>query len=152
MDNKRTSGFWILIIIGVVLNLIYLLGQTMAMINYDFTVSIGLQEPVSEITGVGVAFNKGFGFGDTFFYMPLFVIGIVGLIKRKTYGLFSMVGAMAITIYWPMVSLSAIYFAKGLGDFHFTDYVSYSILLSLIAIYGLWGMGYVYNNRKMLVK
>ena len=98
---KRTTGFWILVSIGIILNLIYLLGQTMAIINYDFAVSIELQEPVNEITEVGVASNKGFGFGDTFFYMPLFVLGIIGLMKRSAWGLYAMFGAMAITIYWP---------------------------------------------------
>ena len=59
----------------------------MTIINYDFAVSIDLQEPVSEITEIGVALNKGFGFGDTVFYIPLFVIGIIGLVKRKVLGL-----------------------------------------------------------------
>jgi hypothetical protein len=39
---KRTRGFWFLIGFGVFLNIFYLLGQTMAIINYDFVVSIGL--------------------------------------------------------------------------------------------------------------
>jgi hypothetical protein len=51
----------------------------MAVIDYDFTVSIDLQESVTEITEVGIALNKGFGLGDTIFYMPLFIAGIIGL-------------------------------------------------------------------------
>ena len=48
-----------------------------------------------------------------------------------------MFGAMAITIYWPIVGLSTVFFAKGAPGWHFTDYISYSILLSIIAIYGI---------------
>jgi hypothetical protein len=81
-STNRTSGFWFLIGLGVLLNIVYLLGQTMAIINYDFAVSIDLQEPANEITEIGVALNKGFGFGDTVFYIPLFVVGIIGLLKR----------------------------------------------------------------------
>ena len=149
---KRTSGFWILISTGILLNLIYLLGQTMAIVNYDFAVSIGLQEPINEITGVGVALNKGFGAGDTFFYMPIFVIGIIGLLKRSVWGLYAMIGAMAVTVYWPIVGLSTVFFAKGAEGWHFADYTSYSILLSLIGIYGIWGLWFLYNNRANLVK
>ena len=149
---KRTTGFWILVSIGVILNLIYLLGQTMAIINYDFAVSIELQEPVTDITEVGVALNKGFGFGDTFFYMPLFVVGIIGLLKRSAWGLYAMFGAMAITIYWPLVGLSTVFYAKGAPGWHFTDYTSYSILLTSIAIYGIWGLWFLYTNRANLVQ
>ena len=149
---KRTTGFWILVSIGIILNLIYLLGQTMAIINYDFAVSIELQEPVNEITEVGVASNKGFGFGDTFFYMPLFVVGIIGLLKKSAWGLYAMFGAMAITIYWPLVGLSTVFYAKGAPGWHFTDYTSYSILLTSIAIYGIWGLWFLYTNRANLVQ
>jgi hypothetical protein len=84
MDRKRGLGFWILISIGILLILMFLLGQTLSLIDYDLTVSLGLQESEEEITKVGVAFAKGFAFGDTVFYIPLFVIGIVGLLKRKS--------------------------------------------------------------------
>jgi len=149
---KRATGFWFLIGFGIFLNLIYLLGQTMAIVNYDFAVSIHLQEPLDEITEIGVALNKGFGFGDTVFYIPLFVIGIIGLLKRAVFGLYTMFGAMAITIYWPIVVLSTVFFAKDSPGWHFTDYSTYSIILLLIIIYGIWGFWFLYKNRAKLVK
>jgi hypothetical protein len=124
----------------------------MAFINYDFTVALELQEPAEEITEVGVAFNKGFGFGDTVVYIPLLLAGIIGMIKKKYWGLFSMSGALAITIYWPVVCLSTLLFAKGSPGFNFTDYLSYSIMLSIICIYGLWGLFFIYRNRNELIK
>jgi len=148
MNNTQKVGFWILVGIGILLNIIYLFGQTMAIINYDFAVSIELQEPLSEITAIGVASNKGFGFGDTFFYMPLFIAGIIGLIKNKVWGVYLLSGAMAITVYWPIVGLSTVFYAKGAEDWYFTDYAAYSILLSLIALYGLWGLWYLYRFYK----
>jgi len=150
--EDRTTGFWFLIGIGMFLNIVYVLGQTMAVLNYEFAVSIGLQEPVNEITEIGVALNKGFGFGDTVFYIPLFVVGIIGLLKRTSLGLYAMFGAMAVTVYWPVVGLSTVIFAKGAPGWHFTNYTSYSILLSLIALYGIWGFLFLYKNRDNLVK
>ena len=113
MKTQRSFSFWLLIGVGILLNIIYLIGQTMAFINYDFTVSMGLQEPLSDITAVGVASNKGFGLGDTIVYIPLFIIGIIGLLRRSELGLYTLFGAMAITLYWPVVALSTLYFAKG---------------------------------------
>jgi len=148
-NNKRGFGFWILIGTGILLNLVYILGQTMAIISYDFTVSIGLQEHVDAITEIGVALNKGFGFGDTIIYIPLFIIGIVGMLRRSELGSYTMFGALAITAYWPVVSLSTIYFAKGAPGWNFTNYASYTILLSLIALYGIWGIWYVLKNSRL---
>lgn len=137
MNHKTTISFWILIGLGILLNIIYLLGQTMAIINYDFTVSVGLQESANEITEVGVALNKGFGFGDTVFYIPIYLLGIIGLLKRKILGLYAMIGAMAITVYWPIVCLATVFYARHAPGFHFADYTSYSIILSIISLYGI---------------
>ena len=123
----------------------------MAVIDYDFAVSIGLQEPVEEITEVGVAMNKGFGLGDTVVYIPLLILGVIGLLKKKIWGFLSMIDALAITVYWPIVALATIFYAKNAKGFNFTDYMSYSILLSLITLYGLFGLLFLYNNRKTLV-
>jgi hypothetical protein len=71
MDSKIRVRFWILIVVSSLLSLLYLLGQTMAFINYDFTVTVELQEPVEEITEIGVALNKGFGFHSTVFLQSL---------------------------------------------------------------------------------
>lgn len=151
MKNRKSFWFWFLIGIGILLNIMYLSGQTMAIINYDFTVSTGLQESIDEITGVGVAFNKGFGLGDTVFYIPLFIAGIIGLIRSKVWGIYTMFGAMAITVYWPIVCLSALFYAKNTPGFNFNSYTEYSILLSLIALYGLCGLWYLYRNKDKLV-
>lgn len=151
MAAKRTKGFWIIMIMGKLLLLILIVGQMMAFINYDFTVSIGLQESKDIIGEMGVAVNKGFGVGDTLIYTPILAIGLIGLWLRKMWGVFAMVGALAITAYWPMVSIFILIYAKDVPGFNFTNYVSYSILLSAITMYGIWGMWYLYKNRKILV-
>ena len=71
MINKRTIGFWILMIFGILILVMLLIGQMMSFINYEFTVSIGLQESVDVIGEMGIAVNKGFGVGDTIIYIPL---------------------------------------------------------------------------------
>ena len=152
MEIKRGLGFWTLIIFAVLLNLMMLIGQTGSLFDYDFTVSIGLQESVEEVTGVGVAWAKGFAFWDTIFYIPLFIVGIIGLFKRKQWGIYSMFSALAITVYWPIVSLYAIFIGKNAFVLTPDKYVTYSIILPLIAIYGLWGMWYLYKNQDNVIR
>jgi hypothetical protein len=144
---KRSFGFWALISIGAVLNIMFIAGQTMSLIDHDLTVALGLQESVEELSEVGIAFARGFAFGDTVFYIPLFVIGMIGLLKRKSWGVFFMFGALAITVYWPAVHLFAIYSGRSSMNLSADKYVSYSVLLPLIIFYGLWGMWFLYKNR-----
>ena len=151
MIETRNIGFWILISLGILLTIMLLMGQTFSLINYDLTVSLGLQESVEEVSEVGVAWAKGFAFGDTVLYLPLLLIGIIGLLKRRSWGFYSMFGALAITVYWPIVSLSTIFIGRTALNLNPDKYVSYSIILPLIAIYGLWGMWYLHKNRSKFI-
>ena len=150
MKNERLKGFWFLMIVGIFILLVLFAGQMMSFINYDFTVSIGLQEPADIIGEMGVAVNKGFGAGDTIIYIPLLTLGLLGLWLKKEWGIYAMISALGITAYWPITSLFILLFAEGIPGFHFNDYVSYTILLSLITLYGLWGIWYIYKNRRIL--
>ncbi len=148
MNEERKTGSWILLVGGFLLLVMLLAGQMMSFIDYDFTVSVGLQESRDILGERGVAMNKGFGVGDTIVYTPLMILGLWGLLFRKRLGLFAMFGAMAITAYWPMVCLFILVYSKGGPGFHFTDYRLYSIVLSLITVFGFWGQWYLYKELK----
>jgi hypothetical protein len=150
MNRPKPIGYRILIVTGFFLLAFLLLGQTMAVIDYDFTVSIGLQESKSVMGEMGVAANRGFGVGDTAVYVPLLALGLYGLLKRRPWGVFSMAGAMAITAYWPVTCMFILIYARNTEGFHFTNYSAYAILLTLITIYGLWGLWYLYSRRNVL--
>lgn len=152
MTGRRPIGFWILTILGIFILVLLLIGQMMSFINYEFTVSIGLQESVDVVGEMGVAVNKGFGVGDTIIYIPLLLIGLVGLWIRKRWGIYAMAGALGITAYWPMVAIFILLFARGTPGFNFTKYTFYSILLTAFTVYGVWGILYLYKNREILVK
>jgi len=149
MNNKRGFGFWMLISVGVLLLLFLLIGQTFSLINYEAAVAYGLQESVQEVSEVGIAFAKGFAFADTLVYIPLLLLGIVGLLKRKKWSVFFMFASCAISVYWPLVHLYAIYIGKNAIVLDPEKYISFPITLSLIIIYGLWGMWYLYKKHDL---
>ncbi len=152
MNTKSYIGFRILIIFSIILLIFLLVGQSFALINYDFLVSIGLQESVEEITLVGIAFAKGFAFGDTVIYIPLIIAGVVGLLKRKRWGFHAFFGSLAISVYWPLVHLFAIIIEQEAITLPPGKYLSFYIILPLIASYGLWGMWYLYKHQNILMK
>ena len=145
-DQYKDKRFWFLISIAVVLIIMFLAGQTLGVFNYDLAVSIGMQESEDEIGRVGIAFAKGFGFADTIVYIPLFLLGIFGLLKNKRWGKYSMFGALAISVYWPIVHLYAIFIDKISITLQPDKYIYYPIVLSLIIVYGIWGMNYLYSR------
>ena len=152
MSNKQDIGFWILMIPGFLILLMLIFGQMMAVIDYDFTVSIGMQEPADVWGEFGVAMNKAFGVSDTLIYLPLLFFGLIGLWLKKSWGLFTMIGALAITAYWPVMHIFYVLYAEGLPGFNFTEFASFITTLIIITLYALCGMYYLYKNRKSLME
>ena len=150
INNKRGFGFWMLISISVLLLVFLLIGQTFSLINYNTAVRLGLQESVEEIGQVGIAFAKGFAFADTAAYIPLLLSGVIGLLKRKKWGVYVMFASCAISVYWPLAHLFAIYIERDAITLQSEKYISFPITLSLIILYGLWGMWFLYRNHKEL--
>jgi hypothetical protein len=146
MNNKKGISFWVLILATIVLIIFLTAGQTLSLIDYDLAIDLGLQESEKEIGKVGIAFAKGFALGDTIFYIPILVLGILGLIKGKKWGALFMFGGLAISVYWPIVHLYAIYIETDAIVLNPDKYISFPIILTLITVYGLWGIIYLYNN------
>ena len=144
---KRNAGFWIVIGIGILLLLFLLLGQTLAVFNFDLAVALGLQETIGEIGKVGIAFAKGFALADTLVYVPLLILGIVGLLTNKKWGYLAMMISLGITVYWPVVHLYAIYIEREAINLAPEKYVTFPVTLGILMIYGLYGMWYLYRNQ-----
>jgi hypothetical protein len=128
------------------------MGQTFSLMNYEAAVTFGLQESVEEVGDVGIAFAKGFALADTIIYNPLLIAGIIGLLRQKKYGVYTLLAACAISVYWPIVHLYAIFIERNAIVLYSEKYVSFPIILSLIIVYGLWGMWYLFKNQKSLIK
>ena len=103
MGKKRNIGFKILIGFSTILLIFLLLGQTFSLINYDWAVSVGLQESETEISRLGIAWAKSFALADTVAYIPLLIAGIIGMVKRTRWGFFAMFASLAMSVYWPIV-------------------------------------------------
>ena len=149
MKEGSPVGMKILLVTGFLLLVMLLAGQTMAIIDYDFAVSMGLQESEEQLGERGVATNKGFGAGDTIVYIPLLVIGLIGIIRRSRWGMLAMGAAMGITVYWPVTCLFILFFSRGMQGFNFTSFTSYTVILSIITLYGIWGIVFLHRNKDL---
>jgi len=141
-DPLTRRGFWFFGLQGPGwLLLIYLvIAQGLTALSYDLGVSMGTQEPAEAITEVGTAFFYGFAFADLVIYIPLLLAGLIGHLRGTQWGRLSLVAALGITVYWPVVCLAALVDVRGAAGWNMGSEAPYWIVLTVIAVWGGWGL------------
>ena len=150
MAQPRPFGFWPLMIGGGILAAVFVAGQSVAVVDYERVVAWGLQEPVNDIGITGLAFNLGFAFADTLFYVPILIAGLWSLWHRKAWGLPVMAAALGVSVYWPLVCTAALIFGHGQPGFGYPAATAYLPLTGGSFVYGVWGLWYTYSRRAQL--
>ena len=127
------------------------MGQTMALVNYDFAVQLGLLEDIKEVGSFGVQVNRAFGAGDTLVYIPLIAISIIGLLLRKRWSLLTTAAAMGVSAYWATTILFMLIFLEGTPGYYLEPGVEYWLFMSAFIIFGVWGLFYlIFRGDKLL--
>jgi len=150
--EKRPVGFWIIIIFLALSVVLLLLGQTSGLFAYDFAVGIGLQESVEEVSAFGVEMNRAFGASDTFVYIPLMVVSLIGLILRKRWALLSTAAVMGISAYWTATMGTVLVFLKGVPGYTLVPGLEYVIFLGAFFLFGVWGIIYLIRRGEKLLQ
>ncbi len=114
--------------------------QAIPAFDYDLGIAMGTQESADRITEVGVAFWYGFAFGDLVVYIPLLALGLIGYRFGHNWGHITLVAALGITVYWPVVCLAAVVAARTAPGWDLSNESAYWVVLPLITIWGLWGL------------
>ena len=149
---KRPVTFWILIFIMTLSAILFLLGQTTAVFNYEFAASLGLQEDVKEITEFGVQINRAFGASDTLVYIPLIVISIIGLSLNKRWALFTSAAVMGISAYWATTAAFIFLFLESVPGYGFVPGLDYWVFIMSYVVFGLWGLWYLVFRGERLIR
>ena len=144
--KSRGAGFWFLQATGWLLFGYLVYAQAIPAFDYELGVRMGTQEPAALISDVGVAFWYGFAFADAVFYIPLLAVGLAGMVLGTAWGRVAMIGALGVTVYWPIVCLAAIARAHGADGWTLPNEADYWVVLPLIAAWGLWGLWWLLRN------
>ena len=140
---KRRISFWVIIVFLIVSMILLLMGQTMAIFNYEFAVKLGLQEDVKEVSEFGVQVNRAFGAGDTFVYIPLMAISLVGLFLKRRWSLVTTAAVMGISAYWATTVAFMLIFLQGVPNYNLLPGPEYWLFIGTYIIIGVWGMMYL---------
>ncbi len=150
-DSKSPLGYWV-IVVGFSATIVGLLvGQTLAVFNYEAVVRIGLQKSVQDITEFGVQVNRAAGVADTIIYIPLLAISVAGLLQKKRWSLITSGAAMAISAYWPISYGSLLLFLPGIEGYQLQPGLADWTLMGGYLLFGVWGMGYLACRGEFLL-
>jgi len=142
-NAKHPISFWVIIIFLIVSMVLLLMGQTMAIFNYEFAVKLGLQEDVKEVSEFGVQINRAFGAGDTFVYIPLMAISLVGLFLKKRWSLITTAAVMGVSAYWATTVTFMLFFLRGIPNYNLEPGLEYWLFINAYIIFGVWGVIYL---------
>ena len=148
-DTPMALGIKIIIGFHLFNIIMWTVGQGGAVVSYDTVASWGLQDLREMIDPVIVEVNRGIGLADLIVMIPLFIIAVVGLWRQKFYGVVTSWLALGITLYWPIVFWSSQFFYGQSGIKYQSTPISTSIILSILLIFSLWAIWYLYKNYKI---
>lgn len=143
LTSKRHISFWIIMVYLIMTLLLLISGQTMAIVDYDLAVSLGLQESANEVSAYGVEVNRAFGASDTFIYVPLTIISIIGLILKRRWAMPVTAAVMGISAYWATTIGFMLFFLEDVKTYQLEPGIEYWVVITFYALSGIAGLLYI---------
>ncbi len=139
------------VIIGfhVVSFVLWLFGQTGAVVSYDTVAEWGLQAPRALSDPVIVEVNRAIGLADTLVMFPLFAVAVIGLLRKRFSGAVASWLVFGMTLYWPTVFWCSQYLYGQAGITYQPTTPEAVILPAVMMGIALWGSWYLARNRHL---
>lgn len=128
---------------------LWLLGQSLAVLAYDRVAAWGLQNPRPLVDPVIVEVNRAIGLTDTLIMLPLHLVASVGLLRRRFYGAVASWLVFGITLYWPVIFWTSQGFYAAAGIRHAPMIWTYVALPAVILLMAAWGTCYLFRERDL---
>ena len=142
--GRYTTGIWIALV-AIIFTMLAWIMQTYSLIDWEGAIQLGVQNESFSGDPVEKALANvewGIAMADIFWALPLTIIALFGVLKKKLYGLVTAMMDFAICVYFPL------FFAFQRWGSH-RDIVLTALILfalpSLLGVLGLW------TNRKVFI-
>ena len=152
MDKQKKVSLGIMFIIGFhILNIVmWTIGQGGSVIAYDTIAEMGLVDSRDTIDPFIVVVNKGIGFADFLIGVPLFILAVIGMWRKRFWGaLFSWM-VFGIGFYWTSVAWSKQYFYLEASVKCQPFDLGTHFMLIFVFLFSLWGSWFLYKNKESL--
>jgi hypothetical protein len=151
MDKASGLPIGLKVIIGfhIVSFVLWFFGQSLAVVAYDTVAGWGLQDQRSLVDPVIVEVNRAIGLTDTLVMLPMFVVAVVGLVRRRFYGAVASWIAFGMTLYWPVMFWTSQGFYAAADIVHQPMQVAYIVVPGAAFLIACWGSWYLCHNRSL---
>ena len=129
-----------------------LAGQTLGVFNYELSARMGLQEDAEEMTEFGVQVNRAFGVGDTVVYLPLMVVSMVGLWRRKRWSLVTTAAVFGNSVYWTVTVAFILLFLPGAPGYSNVPGAEIWLFIGTYMVAGVLGLAYLITRGDRLLR
>ena len=143
--GRFTIGIWVALV-AIILTILAWIMQSYSLLNWEGAISMGIQNESFRGPPVEQALanvERGIALADICWALPLTIIALLGVLRKKLFGLVTAMMDFAICVYFPL------FFAFQRWDTH-RDVVLAALILfalpSLLGILGLW------TNRKLFIQ
>lgn len=148
---KRPAAFWVITGYLSAAVILLLMGQTMALVDYDRAVQLGFQESITEVGKYGVQINRAFGASDTIVYIPLIALSIIGLILKKRWSLITTAAVMGVSAYWATTIAFMLIFLPGTPGYTLEPGMEYWFFMAAFISFGVCGLFYlIFRGEELL--
>ena len=148
-QNKLTLAIRIIIGFHIVSIIFWGVGQGGAVIDYDAVAKMGLQDARETVDPVVVVVNRGIGLADALIGVPLFILAVIGLWRRKFWGAVFSWMVFGIGFYWTAIAWCKqdFYIRAGIKSQPFN--MGVHLMLAFVFLFSVWGSWYLLKNRKL---
>ena len=143
--GRYTIGIWIACI-ALVLTLLAWIMQVYSLINWEGAITLGIQNESFNGDQVEQALANvewGIAMADIFWALPLTIIAIIGVLKKRMIGFIAAMMNFAICVYFPL------FFAFQRWDSHLMTVIAALMLFALPSLLGILGL---WTNRKLFIQ
>lgn len=152
VGTRRPVALWVILVFLALSVLLLLLGQTMAVVDYDLAVGLGLQESREQVGTHGVQVNRAFGAGDTIVYIPLMVASLAGLWLKKRWALLTTAAVAGISAYWTATIASMLAFLPGTPGYDYAPPLGTWLFIGAFMLFGTGCLFYLLSRGEGLVQ
>jgi hypothetical protein len=139
-----TIGIWIALV-AILLSILAWIMQSYSLINWEGAIGLGIQNESFNGPPVEQALanvERGIALADMFWALPLTIIALIGVLRKRLVGFIAAMMDFAICVYFPL------FFAFQRWDSHLMTALAALLLFALPSLLGILGL---WTNRKLFI-
>ena len=150
-NDKRPLAYWFIVFFLVLSTVMMLIAQTTPIFDYELAVRLGFQNGAERISDYGVQVIRAFCVSDTLVFIPLTLLSLIGLLRRRRWALYCTAATSGISIYWVVAYGAMVSLLAGRPDYHARLAAPDWVIMGAYVLFGVLSLVYLGRHGERLV-